>query len=265
MSRPYIGITGIVTVMDSIMFASLPEFAPGHRRMAGVLVSHKTLHGHPTTNRRYPTLETARQRVQELAEGGAWPTVHYNTRATGPLVDDLLRLAQEVPCVGGIQLNIPRPPLRDLEQFRERHPDIELILQVSEACLGESAIPEENYHAYVHRYRTVVEHALLDLSGGRGTSLREHLQLFGRVLEYWPCTEVLPGVAGGLGPGCAPVLQALRAAAPTLREGLSLDVESGVRMPVSDPLEGLPYQDQFSYSRALAYVEAVNAVKTAAC
>lgn len=61
-SKPYVGVTGLTTREE--VESTIREFEQagytlnsGHLPMIGFLVSQKTLHGEPTSNRRYPKIE----------------------------------------------------------------------------------------------------------------------------------------------------------------------------------------------------------------
>ncbi len=263
MGAPYIGITGIVTPDDVATIATcVPLVPPSHRLMAGVLVSAKTLRGERTANRRYPPWRSVEQLLSDLAAAGAWPVVHFNCRRDD-LSDLLPQLAENLPSMRGLQLNIARPSIFAVGDFCRARPDVELILQANRSAAppGES-ITAEHIGAYVAEYGRHEAHALIDLSGGRGESLNVDLaaDLLRRVWRDGWLTR--PGVAGGLGPDAGPALDALR----TALDGsawplatLSFDAESRVRVPCADPIADEPYQDDLDADLARRWVEVADA------
>lgn len=245
MGAPYIGVTGVVTPADvAAVAACVPLIPPSHRLMAGVLASAKTLRGDAATNRRYPPFRDVERLLSDLAAVGAWPVVHFNCR--DGLDEHLGTLARALPSMSGLQLNMVRPDLGAVGRFLRARPDVEFILQVNRGAVGPGApVTAEAIAAYVERCESAAEHALIDLSGGRGEPM--DAALAGEVLRLWgPGWHAAPSFAGGLGPDAGPTLAALGATAA--RHGwrptsLSFDVESRVRVPCADPIAGEPYQD----------------------
>jgi hypothetical protein len=268
----YVGITGIVTEDDVETVrqaaAIVRTRAPHRRLMAGVLVSWKTLCGRSTTNRRYPTLEAAGRLVEALVEAGAWPVVHYNSREPH-LGSQVVSLLAALPWAGGVQLNVVRPEPDEIAQIRRFHPpsEMEIILQANHAAPWDA---EAGLLAWSLRFEGLVQHILLDLSGGRGTGIDpgKVAAVLGHATGRWLHAGIRPALAGGLGPDCARVLRETgrQIGAPcqpadphggsVVLAACSCDAESGVRVPVDDPVEGEPFQDRLDRGKALAYVEA---------
>ena len=254
MRTPYIGITGICNDEDiqTLRMAETVLAGGSHILMAGILVSHKTLTGLPTTNRRYPLIDEAVRLAKKLARF-AWPVAHYNTSGCqDPLSKQLETLAHKLDEIEGIQLNVVRPDPAEVAKFRETHPDVEIILQVnrhSPADYGVQAILD-----YVRLYEGSVDYALLDLSGGEGRPLDAEWAL--EIYSKWPFIRshsgepVGLGVAGGLGPNCKDLIEPFYSRLKTL----SLDAEGGLRVPVADPIPDARYQDRLDRDKALGYV-----------
>ncbi len=252
-ARPYIGITGIVTAADLSVVRDCCALMPwSHRLMAGVLMSAKTLRGEPTESRRYPAAAQVEAILATCERYGAWPVVHYNTRAVGEaLAFELALLSSRLfPSMRGLQLNVVRPDPGVMREFAARHPAVEVIAQMNRAAFGDPPAPADAI-IYARDYPNAA-HALLDLSGGRGADI--DTAFAARVARAWPHNARL-GVAGGLGPGAGPVLASLREAIGAERfAALSFDAESRVRVPVADPTPGAKHQDALSRSAALAWV-----------
>lgn len=254
MSIPYIGITGIVTAGD---LATVREcgalMPPSHRLMAGVLVSAKTLRGEYTESRRYPAVAQVEPILAVCASHGAWPVVHYNTRATGDvLTTELAALVRAFPSMRGLQLNVVRPTPSVVDAFAVDHPHVEVIVQMNRAAFGNPPVPADAI-LYARDYPNA-SHALLDLSGGRGEDI--DTAFAARVARGWRVFSVAPrlGVAGGFGPDSREVLASLReeiGAEPFA--GLSFDAESRLRVPVADPTPDAKHQDALCHEKALAW------------
>jgi hypothetical protein len=257
-AQPYIGITGITSDEDVDTISECCKIVATtvrtHRVMAGVLVSAKTLHGEPTTNRRYPTIDRVEALLLNSRYAYAWPVVHYNTRAVGDsLGNELRELVNRCPSMRGLQLNIVRPTPSVVYAFAFDHPHVEVIVQMNRAAFGDPPVPADAI-LYARDYPNA-SHALLDLSGGCGADI--NAAFAARVARGWPYAAQL-GVAGNLGPDAGPTLRALRDDLGAERfASLSFDAESRVRVPVEDPIVGERYQDRLDRSKTLAYTAVV--------
>ena len=258
MTRPYVGITGIVTTLDVETVSQCLKKMAGldsHRFMAGVLASSKTMAGGFTPNRRYPMAVDVGPLLRELDSAGAWPVLHYNTRATGSdFKRELFGLARSLPSMRGIQLNVIRPNPEVIREFAREYPRVEVILQANRTSLAGTTLD-----AYAKTYEGIA-HVLFDLSGGAGKELP--VDAADHVLKALPGLRergVGLGVAGGLGPDCGPVLDGLRSnlGSVSLRE-LSYDSESRVRVPIYGAAEGAKYQDRLDLNLSLGYVQAIH-------
>lgn len=260
--QPYVGVTGFVSIDDVSVARDcasiLAENAPSHRLMAGVLVSTKTLRGEPTESRRYPTLDDAERILAAIADSGAWPVVHYNTRATGlDLAMELTRLRAVLPSMRGLQLNVAGPDPRAIDMFLRSGDEIEFIVQVNRYAYTGLVPNAAEAFAYVAEYAHVASYALLDLSGGEGRPLDP--AFIGATLALWDASWcVNPAIAGGLGPDARAMLHAaMRAVGQLVFRRLSFDAEGALRVPVENPTEGAKHQDRLDRDKALAYVRAV--------
>jgi hypothetical protein len=278
---PYIGVTGIVTPddLDTVrecvrtLRDNCPTVLggdPTHRFMAGVLVSHKTLNGLPTTNRRYPARTMVETLLKGCMEAGAWPVIHYNTHAKGDaLALELEQLCKDFPSMRGLQLNLVCPNPEVVKSFAsDPTRRVEVILQINHTSLVKSAVPPAKIgHPcdYAMGY-SGISHALMDASGGRGKAFDpvETADTICGTIDTLSKSGVRLGLAGGLGPECSSLLEDLKAGLwgyegdpdIELRE-LSFDAESRVRVLVPDPIEGEKYQDMLDRTKCIAYVAAV--------
>jgi hypothetical protein len=258
-AKPYFGATGFKTPEQVRAVADLGiprELARrwGRRFMVGALVNGKTLAGMPTSNPRYPTIEAVRE-VMAAAEFGV---VHFNTSLpvglTGEVRDaatfaELELLVARCPSLRGIQLNAMRPDPVRLADFAAKHPQVELILQVSRDAVDYTApathsmAPRgfvgaslyEQVRDFIDAYGSAPAHALLDPSMGEGQQLKPEtvgslLRNFGRRTAIFGKDHVRFGVAGGFGAdeGTAERVARLgQLAGPIVRQ-VSFDAESGV-------------------------------------
>jgi hypothetical protein len=204
--KPYVGITGFMsrgqveTVLELLELVGWPET---HLLMVGVLVSPKSLRQEelkPIWRNKYPDPEHLRSIF--VPDPRALNLVHYNTKEPG-LADQLEQVTEMVPNLDGFQLNIVWPDSEELALFRERHPDLKIVLQLSrKALLGydpESVDSSRWLHDRLKPYAEIVDYVLLDLSCGLGVQLNPQYagSVFGGLLGYSDLRfrEV---VAGGL-------------------------------------------------------------------
>lgn len=263
---PYLAATGFVRPYEMAALAAqlraatgsprgafAPHYAP-RRLVAAVLVSAKTLRGVAVENRRYPTLDTARAIVDCAHEHGFLGAVHYNTRAHGDdLSAELAALGQAIPRLRMLQVNVERPSPGAIRGFRERWPDVEIVLQLNGATRGGDGAWDA---AFV--YASVIDHVLLDLSRGEGRDLNV-ARTAHDVIEDAPIFHgagVRVGVAGGLGPDARPVLDQLRTAVGRGPfDALSFDAESRLRVPSPEALSGAKQQDDLDVTKVGAWFE----------
>lgn len=251
----YIGVTGVVHPVDAATVYDLRGETPsGYVLMAGVLVSGKTLRGQAVTNRRYPVLREAAQRVRDLRDEWIAPVVHYNLGDDERPLDTQILNVIEATDPEGVQFNVGRPDVEAVRRCWLGGSQMAWILQVNARSL--LGITPEAVWAYVSKYAGMATHALVDLSQGTGQGLG--LAWTTAVLAGWRPEWPRPGVAGGLGPDSGEVARAcLRALPPGLE--LSFDAESRLRVPVRDPFPGMPCQDRLDAALARTYVETITA------
>jgi len=262
--KPYFGITGIVSTADVDIIRECSSFVPSsHLMMAGVLVSGKTIKGTVVTNRRYPVLNQAIRRIQELSGiPNVFPTIHYNTGGSQDSLWVQLRnlLVTFEGFQGGVQLNVVAPDPSTIKLTRQMFPNVRIILQVNGSSVRSRTA--EAVAAYVSRYVGLFDYALIDFSGGRGqeTSVDLWYEILHNLEPMAQTNGFGLGVAGGLGPNGGDIIRDLRS-----RGSLALfstDVESKTRVPVDNPLFGEKYQDRLDRDSSLAYVRSVSSAFT---
>lgn len=283
MQKPYIGVTGITTVAEASRFDQLAASIPNssdpksYRPMAGVLVSGRTMSGEVVPSRRYPPVGHLRAITDVLAHR-SFTTVHFNTRVTEPLDEQVSRVLDIARSAHGVQLNVVCPDPDALARLKSSHPDLEIILQingssvsrvVSEMGLATGRVAPSHLSSedlssaittYLQRYAGLADHALIDLSGGQGRSI--NVDLTASLLPKWLVVAKLLstrlGVAGGLGgPDTEFVLSKLTLALPeSSRHAWSVDAESRVRKPAENPIEGESGQDDLDLDAVAQYLKA---------
>lgn len=243
MPRPYIGVTGVVTPADVAALAKCVDLLPqGYRLMAGVLVSAKTLRGERTTNARYPTFGRVSGLLEGLAAAGCWPVVHFNCREN--LHEHLGPLAR-LTAMRGLQLNVSSPDVGVITMFKRERADVEFILQVNNAARGESGVlTKASALAYIDRYDSVADFALVDASGGRGEPINIKLA------RSLASSRGGMAFAGGFGPDSYEAVREVCASALWP----SFDAETRVRRPLANGIPGESYQDELDPVAAAQWV-----------
>jgi len=168
---PYIGVTGFMTKEEGdAVLATMPH---GSKRklMIGVLVSQKTIRDEQNSKpNRYPM-------AKDIAEIFTDPPlalnlVHYNTKELPTLYDQLIEVTDiSGPNFHGLQLNIAWPDIHALENYRKRHWDMKIVLQVGRNAFEQVENSPEALVKKFEDYCDLVNYVLLDPSGGLGKAL----------------------------------------------------------------------------------------------
>jgi hypothetical protein len=259
--RPYIGVTGATTtgefehLVSSFRTNGITKETV-HQPMIGILVSQKTLNGQEVSNRRYPhfrdiaTLLTA-------TETYSFNAIHYNSRQMDDLSDQIKGVfvggIYEDGLCKGLQLNIPWPPVGELISVKRALPDLKIIMQLSEKSL-EGLTPEETAKL-VGKYGDLVDYALIDLSGGRGTVFQPQ-----EVVPYYlELRENLPNLSVGFAGGFTGENVEERCRQITDLVGtmsFSIDAEGGLRDKVTDEYG----DDIYNPEKVAVYIKAAGEV-----
>ncbi len=236
MHKQYIGITGFAAQREVLGLLPLIARADVARRsvMIGALASLKTLTGERTRHGDlYPPIERIGYVFAD--HPNAFNLIHYSTDDQPGLSVQLTRLAQlGGPYLHGVQLNIAWPDREHLALFRQRHPDLKIVLQIGSRAFDIVERSPEKLAAKVAEYDGLVDHALLDGSGGRGVPL-DAITLLPHLEALAPLAErgLGLGVAGGLAPDNVRTVME-----PLVREfpALSFDAENRLRLPAAKRL-----------------------------
>ncbi|NTW14814.1 MAG: hypothetical protein HGA38_00415 [Candidatus Moranbacteria bacterium] len=171
--------------------------------------------------------------------------IHYGTSRPESLNNDLQALivkSGQSPGPDGFQLNIPWPPLDELEKFRERHPEKHLVLQIGRQALsdlGNFGGLMERVAGKLRDYEPFIDAVLFDPSGGTGTPFNPKM-----AHDFlWKVRDCYPGLGFGVAGGLGADVESEAEARKLLRSysGLSLDAEYRVKKP----------EDGFRYLKAM--------------
>ncbi len=225
MRKPYIGITGFMSLSDALqVLDAIPENAD-RLVMIGVLASLKTMRGIQNKwPNRYPTMD----RIAGIFPDHplALNLIHYNTKEKDTLCDQLVAMTEFGGAnMHGFQLNIAWPSLDVLGEYRQKHPTKQIVLQIGGHAFEMVNHSPEQLAARVAEYEGITEYVLLDPSGGYGKPFDPE-----RARDYLLALkaqnlEIGLGVAGGLSPT---TLDLVRQLAKEFTD-LSIDAEGRLR------------------------------------
>lgn len=221
----YFGVAATTTreqVDDLVYQIEIIGLKDGVKLMNGPLVSYKTLTGQtPDNPNRYPPIEQVVELLSTHSQ--VLNIVHYNSRESN-LADQLCQIVELSPLIHGIQLNIVWPKVDELVKFRELHPDILLVLQISRKSM--EAVGELGLFDEIGRYEGLIDYVLLDLSGGTGAVLDSKTSdWFVRGVMNHQFKGIRVGITGGLSANTVYQLFLFLRIYP----GLCWDAESGLR------------------------------------
>lgn len=228
MTRPYIGVSGVMTSDEAREVARLYREAwmeagrePTHALMIGVLASAKTLAG--GTNkypRRYP-------RVEDIAgifqKGPVLNLVHFASDRP-PSSDVLFKVAEAggADCHGW-QFNVAWPDPVDLLNLRGHYPGRRAVLQAGPKMLAEMGAAA-SLAWKLKPYASIATDVLIDASGGMGLPIDAAAAAWPICFVADQCPGMGAGIAGGF---CAETLD--EAVGKMLRAGCSIDAEGRLR------------------------------------
>jgi hypothetical protein len=205
-TKPYVGITGVTSqkemreVAEEFKTVDYTLQTP-HIPMVGVLVSYKTLNHQQTNNLRYPELHQVPGILVE-GMGKVFPMIHYNSRKTDTLADQISSLFGGIYDIGlcrGLQLNIPWPNIAQVREIKKRFPLMKIVFQLSKSAM--EGLHPEKIGERIKEYDESIDYVLIDPSGGRGKELQlnsdqKYLQIDSLLQEEMP--DITIGFAGGL-------------------------------------------------------------------
>jgi phosphoribosylanthranilate isomerase len=237
-ARPYVGVTGLTTVEETKNVCNLFHRAGygldnPHLPMIGFLVSYKTLNQEETKNRRYPAIKSLDSLLKE-AQGKVFTTIHYNTKETDTLAIQIKKIFEgiyEENLCRGLQLNIPWPKITEVEEIKDKYPEMKIIFQASKKMLIE--YDPKDIARRISQYGKLLDYCLIDPSGGNG----EPFDLDKSASIYFAtnkrCPNLTIGFAGGLnGDFIKEKVNYLNSVIG--HNNFSIDSEGGLRNKLSD-------------------------------
>lgn len=244
MNTPYIGVTDFVFSSHVDVIKELIPPWVDRRLHVGAMMSHKTLHGIPTS--------TGWEKIwlNQMGLGALFYTkddplifnvLHYADYPENGIVKttprDVIKAVDIAgPCVQGLQLDMIWPSKKLINEVKGAYPDLEIIMQVSHKALEQAHSHDLSMTDVLSTYPLdALSYILIDFGMGRGTPFdpQHALSLIEEALTVLPQRKI--AVAGGLGPDTYENLR------PILRKypDISCDAQGQLRpsMKATDPLD----------------------------
>ena len=200
MKRPYIGVTG-VSSPEEVTAARLciPEDS-NHALMVGCLVSEKSWNGIPVKwHHRHP--DPSRLSLLFQHDPKVINLVHYHAKDSEGLAERLDEIAMKSgPYLHGFQLNMMWPDRAEMAHYLDLYPHHFFVMQFGVGMQKAADFDPKTIVAVVKSYADLVSYVLLDPSGGRGEEMDTTFMRRVLTLLVDECPQVMPGIAGGLGP-----------------------------------------------------------------
>jgi hypothetical protein len=251
---PYIGITDFAARNQSFAMADLftrvsRGFDFNRRKlMVGVMMSYKTLNNLPT---KWATAWVPKEEVADLfvRHPAVLNTLHYADYNGVDVYNNLCRATQ----YGGremhaLQLDMVWPDPEAVRRYRDRNPNIRIVLQVNAVALDLVDNRPSGVIQKLVEYGPALDYVLLDKSMGQGLGMNtKALRPF---IQAILGSELSCGiaVAGGLGPNTLHLVEPLVEEFPTL----SIDAQGKLR-PSGNALDPIDWPMAADY-----LVKAVN-------
>jgi hypothetical protein len=241
--QPYIGITGFMNAQE--VEVTLKKFKEVKAKfnlkqllMVGVLASKGTLYGKKGKfSNRYPTIDEIHGIFP--ADPDALNLIHYAAKADEPLFPQLMALTEIAgPNFNGFQLNMAWPDVLEIEVYKRRYPDKQIVIAINNQALDIIRGNEKGSHVRLFErllfyYDKIADYVLLDLSGGKGIMIDA-----GKIMKYCEAIvdftdyirkdterEIGLVVAGGLGTQSMNLIKPFSEKFPDL----SIDTEGKLR------------------------------------
>lgn len=230
---PYIGITGFMNHIEaSEVLHKMPDNSDRHL-MVGLLSSLKILREQGNKwPRRYPKKKDMRFVFPISMQ--ALNLIHYNTDEPEHLSDQLMWLTDLMDnTLDGFQLNIQWPTVNSLETFRKYNGASFIVLQIGSKAMsiGPTSVAER-----IASYRGLIDHVLIDASGGLGKSLNIEVTRSYLSAIADEGLNIGLGIAGGLCPSNIEMIKPLVKEFPDLSidaEGRLRDMNDNLDLPLA--------------------------------
>lgn len=238
----YVGVCDVLSPEEARAMADeLREHRtdPNRKVMIGVMAGHFTLRpdaeGGEGQRAVFPTRD-------EMASGftddpDVLNTVHfadlYRPREAQTLFEDLdLVVDHGGDHLHAVQLDVTWPDINDVDKFKEKHPNIAVVLQLGEAAFDMVDHDPQQMVEELDKYGDSIDYVLLDLSMGKGRAMQAE-ELLGALRLI---RQELPGlglaVAGGLGPESVHLLEPIAEEFPDI----SIDAQGRLK-PANAPVD----------------------------
>lgn len=252
---PYISITDFtspeqVWKMLSVFRRNAKPGRKIHYKLGvGVMMSYKTLNGLPT---KWSTALPPKERVENIfvSDGRSsdywlFNTLHYADFKGIDVLNNLLKATG----FGGknmnaLQLDMVWPEQEVLRVYREKFPNIQIIIQANSTSLDQVDNNPDKLVERLLTYGKTIDYVLLDRSMGRGLGMDAvGLIPFAQAIKRgFP--ELGLGVAGGLGPNTMHLVQPLVELFPDI----SVDAQGKLR-PSGNALDPIDWEMAGEYIR----------------
>jgi phosphoribosylanthranilate isomerase len=257
MNKPYLGVSGLVTVKEIKLLVDLFERngfnIEGSRiPMVGILVSYRSIDlGFNPSSRRYPSLRDI-PRLLEATENKTFNTIHFNTKRPEVLHQDIEKLLilednYDRGLIHGIQFNLAWPLKEEIDIIKKQYPKLKTIFQLSNYAMENLQLTEVTDRLNVY---PDIDYILIDPSGGKGLGfdLKYSSEIY-RNLKRAGFNAII-GFAGGLsGENVAGIILNLKENLNTI--AFSIDAEGRLRDKKSDA-HG---DDDLSPEKVRSYIE----------
>ncbi len=239
MPFPYIGICDFTSADQvrkmNLVFQEHKHPLSQRKLMVGVMASHETMNDRQSKwTGVYPPLSKLPGIF--IPDRGLMNTIHYADYVGIDVLHNLLRLVMACgPNLHALQLDMIWPEPHIIKDFRHKHPDIQVVLQVSSHSL---AMVQEDPGKLVEKlveYSDAIDYVLMDLSMGRSRPMdAEYFRPFLERISI-DLPKLGKAVAGRLGPNTLHLLGGL----PVLDPSLSVDAQGQLRKSGNpkDPIE----------------------------
>lgn len=239
----YVGICDVLSPEEARAMADeLREHRkdPNRKVMIGVMAGHFTLRPDAEWGEGQRAVFPTRE---EMANGftddpDVFNTVHfadlYRPREKQTLFEDLeLVVEHSGDNLHAVQLDVTWPDVDDVDKFKDKYPDIVVILQLGKPAFDMVDHDPQKMVDELDKYGDSIDYVLLDLSMGKGRAMQAD-ELLGALRLI---RQELPGlglaVAGGLGPDSVHLLEPIAEEFPDI----SIDAQGRLKSadaPVDD-------------------------------
>ncbi|MBI2634931.1 MAG: hypothetical protein HYW79_00035 [Parcubacteria group bacterium] len=160
-----------MTKKESDAVLAIMPYGSKHKLMIGVLASQNTIRGGQNSRPNlYPTAKDIAEIFTDHPR--ALNLMHYNTRELSTLYDQMVEATDiSGPNLHGFQLNIAWPDIHALENYRRRHWDMKIVLQVGHNAFEQIGYYPDALAKKLEEYHDLVDYILLDQSSGLGKAL----------------------------------------------------------------------------------------------